>query len=108
MGFAALIPVAALAAVAAAAPSALEVRASSSSCDTGSVQCCTQYYSQYEYESQYSSVLQALGINLSNYQGLVGTQCTGSTVCDQQPVCCTGNSFNGLVVVGCSPITING
>ncbi|TFK37436.1 hydrophobin [Crucibulum laeve] len=44
--------------------------------------------------------------------GQVGLECNpisvigaGGTSCKAQTACCTGNNFNGLVVVGCSPIS---
>ncbi|KAG8217144.1 hydrophobin [Butyriboletus roseoflavus] len=108
MRFSALVPVAALAAVAAAAPNALEARTGgSSSCDTGTIQCCNQTYTQGS--SQLTALLGLLGITIPNVAGLVGYQCNpivGTNTCTQQPVCCTGNTYNGLIIVGCSPITI--
>ncbi|KAG8217147.1 hypothetical protein J3R82DRAFT_5206 [Butyriboletus roseoflavus] len=68
--FSALLPVAALAAVVAAAPSALDVRASSSSCNTGSIQCCTQTSSSTDTSSSsLTSVLGLLGIVSSRRHG---------------------------------------
>ncbi|KAF8204671.1 hydrophobin-251 [Pholiota molesta] len=29
------------------------------------------------------------------------------TSCSAQPVCCTNDSFNGVVALGCTPININ-
>ncbi|KAF1982441.1 hypothetical protein K402DRAFT_424548 [Aulographum hederae CBS 113979] len=26
---------------------------------------------------------------------------------NQQPVCCTGNTFTGLIAIGCTPINVN-
>ncbi|KAF9224193.1 hypothetical protein BS17DRAFT_817089 [Gyrodon lividus] len=60
-------------------------------------------------------LLGLLGAVLPNVQGLVGLGCTPITVvgtgsgavCTQQPVCCTGNTYSGLINVGCSPINLN-
>ncbi|KAN0094582.1 Fungal hydrophobin domain containing protein [Tylopilus felleus] len=108
-----LFSVVALAGVASAVPSALKIRGgSSSSCDTGSIQCC---------DSTQSSDTQIIG-ELFGFLGLplppagtqVGFTCSPITVggtgsgssCTSQPVCCDGDTFNGIST-GCSPITIN-
>ncbi|KAF9224198.1 hydrophobin [Gyrodon lividus] len=105
-----LLPVVALAAVATAAPSALEAR---DQCNTGSISCCNSTYSSTS--ATITSLAGLLGIVLPAVQGLVGLGCspitglgTGSgAVCTQQPVCCTDNTYNGLINLGCSPINLN-
>ncbi|KAH7886732.1 fungal hydrophobin-domain-containing protein [Phlebopus sp. FC_14] len=85
----------------------------SSQCDTGSLSCCNSVQSADS--STVTSLLSALGIVLGDITGEVGIGCTPITVvgtgsgatCTQQPVCCTNNYYNGLVNVGCSPITLN-
>ncbi|KAN0094576.1 Fungal hydrophobin domain containing protein [Tylopilus felleus] len=108
-----IFSVVALAGIASAVPSALKVRGgSSSSCDTGSIQCC---------DSTQSSDTQIIG-ELFGFLGLplppagtqVGFTCSPITVggtgsgssCTSQSVCCNGDTFNGIST-GCSPITIN-
>ncbi|KAF9240421.1 hydrophobin [Melanogaster broomeanus] len=47
---------------------------------------------------------------LAGVTGPVGLNCVpviSADSCQQQPVCCTGNNYNGLVNVGCSPINVN-
>ncbi|EDR03555.1 type 1 hydrophobin [Laccaria bicolor S238N-H82] len=83
------------------------------SCNTGSMQCCNQTFAS---DSKQANVLASLlNINLSQFTGQVGTSCTPISAlaisqggsCTQQPVCCDGNTFHGLIVVGCSPINVN-
>jgi hypothetical protein len=61
-----------------------------------------------------ASLLGLLGIALGSVTGLVGLTCSplsiigaGGNSCSAQPVCCTNNSFNGIVSLGCSPINLN-
>ncbi|RDB21692.1 Fruiting body protein SC1 [Hypsizygus marmoreus] len=82
-----------------------------SQCNTGSVQCCNSVQNA---DSQHVGLLAALlGLDLSAITGQVGVTCSpltaiglGGNSCTQQPVCCSGNSFKGLIVVGCTPINI--
>ncbi|PBK62623.1 fungal hydrophobin [Armillaria solidipes] len=80
-------------------------------CTTGQINCCQQV------ESAESNVAQALsgllGIALGALGLNVGLTCSpisvigiGGNSCSAQTVCCTGNSFNGLIALGCTPINI--
>ncbi|KAI9567747.1 fungal hydrophobin-domain-containing protein [Boletus coccyginus] len=114
--FTVLFSAAALAGVANAAPAELEIEARQvSQCNTGSISCCDTTYSSsstFVYD-----LFGLLGLPPPSTSGgsQVGVSCSPTTVggtgtgssCTQQPVCCTGNSFNGVINVGCSPITIN-
>ncbi|TFK65630.1 fungal hydrophobin [Pluteus cervinus] len=81
-------------------------------CNTGSTQCCNSVQSL-----QSTSVTQLaglLGLDLGGLTGLVGLTCSplsalglGANSCSQQPVCCTGNTFSGLLSLGCSPLNLN-
>jgi len=111
--FSTLLPVAALAAVAAAVPGALEARTDTSQCNTGSMNCCAFTQTSTPTTLNYFSGL--LGLALPTVTGLLGLGCspitaiglgTGAT-CTQQPVCCTNNNFNGLINLGCSPINLS-
>nr|ABG33849.1 hydrophobin [Paxillus involutus] len=99
-----VVSVAALA-IAGAAPT--------SQCNTGTTQCCNNVQSA----SSMNQLLSAVGfVNvLAGLTGNVGTDCTPITAvgtgsgadCTAQPVCCTDNTFNGLINIGCTPININ-
>ncbi|KAF9045364.1 fungal hydrophobin-domain-containing protein [Panaeolus papilionaceus] len=81
-------------------------------CDTGSINCCNSTMT-----SSLTSLAQLsglLGISLPDIGGLIGLSCSpisvlgaGGNSCSAQPVCCTNNSFNGLVALGCTPINLN-
>ncbi|PPQ96472.1 hypothetical protein CVT26_010466 [Gymnopilus dilepis] len=83
----------------------------SNSCNTGPVQCCNSLASSND--KDVGLLAELLGIVLPA-DLLVGLNCAGVSVgalssngCSEQPVCCENNSFNGLIVIGCSPININ-
>ncbi|KAF8065012.1 hydrophobin [Lyophyllum atratum] len=80
-------------------------------CNTGPVQCCNSV-------TQANNPVAALLIGLLGIvvgpTVAVGLTCSplsiigiGGNSCTSQPVCCTNNSFNGLIAIGCSPININ-
>ncbi|KAI9462125.1 hydrophobin 2 [Boletus coccyginus] len=103
-----LVPIAALVAVATAAPGVVVTRDSFSQCNTDGQYCCNQSIEQNT--SVLSGILGAAeGLNLAG-----GATCSPVSVvgvsgnsCTQQPVCCSNNNFNGLINLGCSPININ-
>nr|CAD12833.1 hydrophobin 2 [Pleurotus sp. 'Florida'] len=87
-------------------------RTDTPSCSTGSLQCCSSV--QKATDPLASLLIGLLGIVLGPLDLLVGVTCSpitvigvGGTSCTQQTVCCTGNSFNGLIAIGCSPINIS-
>ncbi|KAH7883033.1 hydrophobin [Phlebopus sp. FC_14] len=86
-----------------------------SSCNTGPVQCCNSMQTAGS-GGVVDELLSLLGLTGSVSSGTsVGMNCspitvvgTGSgTSCQQQPVCCENNDYNGLINIGCSPININ-
>ncbi|PPQ89208.1 hypothetical protein CVT25_001277 [Psilocybe cyanescens] len=84
----------------------------SNQCNTGPVQCCNTVLQSGTTST--NLILGLLGIVLGPVTGLLGLNCTpigvlgiGGNSCTAQPVCCTGNDFNGLVNIGCSPINLN-
>ncbi|KAF9234085.1 hydrophobin [Melanogaster broomeanus] len=100
-----VLPIVALAAVATATPT-LEARGQ---CDTGSTSCCQNTYTSTD--TTLTSLAATLGIVLPDVTGLFALGCSPLILgvgasCTQQPVCCTGNTFNGLINVGCSPINL--
>ncbi|KAG1820025.1 fungal hydrophobin [Suillus variegatus] len=81
-------------------------------CDTGTVSCCDTTYKSNSHEL--SRILSVLNIALDPVEGNVAMGCspisvigTGSGAeCNQEPVCCSGNTYYGLINIGCSPINI--
>ncbi|KIJ28430.1 hypothetical protein M422DRAFT_92498, partial [Sphaerobolus stellatus SS14] len=84
-----------------------------SQCNTGDAQCCNTVGAANSIPGV-STLLGLLGIVLQDVSVIVGLGCTPITViglgqganCAQQPVCCTDNQFNGLINIGCSPISL--
>ena len=81
-------------------------------CNTGPIQCCNSV--QAASNSALASLAGLLGIDLGSITGLVGLTCSpisvsglGGNSCSSQPVCCTNNSFSGLIALGCTPVNIN-
>jgi len=79
-------------------------------CNSGPVQCCNTVQSAASYAAGGGFIdLADIAANL-----LVALECSpitaigvGGTQCNAQTVCCSNNSFNGLVNIGCTPININ-
>ncbi|KAF9561677.1 fungal hydrophobin, partial [Agrocybe pediades] len=107
----ALLVAASLASFAVAAPH--EMGDIVNSCNTDAVQCCNQIF---ESGSEQSNFLHGiLGTTISAITAQAGLACvpiTGIGIgsgaqCSSQPVCCSDNHMNGLIVIGCNPININ-
>ncbi|KAF4619456.1 hypothetical protein D9613_005292 [Agrocybe pediades] len=84
----------------------------SGQCSTGELQCCNSV--QAANSDAVSKILGLLGVVVQDVTALVGLNCSpisvigvGGNSCTAQPVCCTDNSFNGLIAIGCTPININ-
>ncbi|PPQ89202.1 hypothetical protein CVT25_001271 [Psilocybe cyanescens] len=84
----------------------------SNQCNTGTIQCCNSLLQSNTPST--NLILTLLGIAVGPVTGVLGLGCSpigvlgiGGNSCTAQSVCCTGNQFNGLVNVGCSPININ-
>ncbi|KJA29797.1 hypothetical protein HYPSUDRAFT_236627 [Hypholoma sublateritium FD-334 SS-4] len=80
-----------------------------SDCDTGDAQCCQSL--QNPSDPSTSDLLGTLGVVAQGLTASVGLTCTPLSVlaiagqsCNAQPACCTGNSFNGLVTLACTPL----
>ncbi|KAF9558277.1 fungal hydrophobin [Agrocybe pediades] len=83
-----------------------------SQCNTSDIQCCNSV--QTADSDPVTALLGLLGIVLQDVTALVGLGCSplsvigiGGNSCTAQPVCCTNNSFHGLVAIGCTPINIS-
>ncbi|KAL5480489.1 SC3_2 [Sanghuangporus weigelae] len=81
-------------------------------CNTGPVQCCNSV--QPASSGIVTTLLGLLGVVLGDLNVDVGLTCSplsviglGSGECNQTPVCCENNSFNGLIAIGCVPINIS-
>ncbi|KAK0213248.1 hydrophobin 2 [Desarmillaria ectypa] len=80
-------------------------------CNTGSAQCCESV--QDPKSDAVQKTLGLLGIPIGEITANVGLACApitvlglGTTSCTNQPVCCEGNNFNGLVALGCTPLNV--
>ncbi|KAF9528745.1 hydrophobin [Crepidotus variabilis] len=81
------------------------------SCNTGPVQCCNTVKNSDTQTVNF--IKEVFGVN-APITGMVGLQCSPISVigagsganCGTQPVCCTGNHFEGGIAVGCNPINI--
>ncbi|KAF9450196.1 fungal hydrophobin [Macrolepiota fuliginosa MF-IS2] len=81
-------------------------------CNVGQINCCNSV--QESSNTGIQSLLGLLGVALGSVTGQVGLVCdpisvigVGGNSCSAQPVCCTGNNFNGVVALGCTPINLN-
>ncbi|KAK0451544.1 hydrophobin [Armillaria borealis] len=86
-------------------------RGGTAGCTTGAVQCCNSVQSTAS--NPVASLLGLLGIALGDAGANVGLTCSpisvigvGGNACSAQTVCCEGNSFNGLIALGCTPINV--
>ncbi|KIJ48488.1 hypothetical protein M422DRAFT_247838 [Sphaerobolus stellatus SS14] len=85
--------------------------ANSSQCDTGAAQCCNTV--EKASDPSAASILKSIGVVVQHVDALVDLGCTtitvigaGGTNCAQQPVCCTDDKFEGLINIGCTPISL--
>ncbi|TEB12705.1 fungal hydrophobin [Coprinellus micaceus] len=99
-------------ALAATSVAASPIEARTDSCNNGSVQCC---HTMTDGGSPAASSLGALFGVPGTISGLVGMTCSpltggglGANSCAQQTVCCTGNDYDGVLVIGCSPHSLQG
>ncbi|KAF8545970.1 fungal hydrophobin [Imleria badia] len=106
-----LLPIAALAAVATAAPSALEAR-NGGQCNGGANYCCdSSFTTAVQYNNIAGGILNPF---LSIILGLLFS-CDPITVvgvgsgaqCTTQQVCCNNVQANGVINIVCDPISVN-
>ncbi|TFK96784.1 hydrophobin, partial [Pterulicium gracile] len=82
-----------------------------SKCNNGPIQCCQN--TQSSSDPQASQLLALLGLNIQDVNVPIGITCSpitgigaGSAGCSAAPVCCENNDFQGLIAIGCVPISI--
>ncbi|KAJ6603471.1 fungal hydrophobin-domain-containing protein [Mycena vulgaris] len=74
--------------------------------DFASLECCNQVVTPND--PSVSVLLGLLGIDPNSTSGNVGVTCTpaividGTTTCTARLVCCSNNSFNGIIALGCN------
>lgn len=81
-------------------------------CNTGTMVCCSLVVSPANVASVtgLSNLLSLLGINVSFVAGSIGQNCVPTVFgaensCTTTLQCCSNNSFNGIVALGCAPYT---
>ncbi|KAG2021026.1 hydrophobin-251 [Coprinopsis cinerea AmutBmut pab1-1] len=90
--------------------------ATTEQCNGGEVQCCNSVQDANNLDSSVKKIITGLlHLDLKQITGQVGVTCTsvnvlgigGGSSCTQQKVCCTNNSFHGLIALGCTPINVS-
>nr|P16934.1 RecName: Full=Fruiting body protein SC4; AltName: Full=Hydrophobin SC4; Flags: Precursor [Schizophyllum commune]AAA33927.1 Sc4 protein [Schizophyllum commune] len=103
----------ALPALAAAAPVPGGGKGAGQACNSGPVQCCNETTTVANAQKQ-GLLGGLLGVVVGPITGLVGLNCSPISVvgvltgnsCTAQTVCCDHVTQNGLVNVGCTPISL--
>ncbi|KNZ78947.1 Hydrophobin-3 [Termitomyces sp. J132] len=83
-----------------------------SQCPAGQTKCCEAL--ERSNGSVVGVILGLLGVVLEGVETLVGIHCVpidllglGQNDCHNEPVCCSGQDFSGLVTIACVPIKVN-
>ncbi|KAF8895198.1 fungal hydrophobin-domain-containing protein [Infundibulicybe gibba] len=105
-----------LLAAATAVPRTTTPTTPASQCNTGDLQCCNSTQESSSTNASLTSLLGLLGVVLSGLTGQVGVTCSPLSVIGvggnsgecavSKPVCCSNNSFHGIVAVGCTPVNL--
>ncbi|KAI0782708.1 hypothetical protein C8Q75DRAFT_786476 [Abortiporus biennis] len=77
----------------------------STSCSTGTQQCCNQVVDSHN--AGVAGIAGLLGIVLGDLTGLVGLGCTpivGNAGCSAEVTCCQDNSHGNIISLGCSKL----
>ncbi|KAL0945840.1 hypothetical protein HGRIS_012123 [Hohenbuehelia grisea] len=83
--------------------------------NTGDLQCCNSMQSSSNTAVTDLMNFMGDGLTLTGSTAQVGLSCSpivsdtglgGATSCSQQTACCSESRFNGLVAVGCIPMTL--
>ncbi|KAF8515053.1 hydrophobin [Hysterangium stoloniferum] len=83
-----------------------------SQCNTGSPKCCKNVGAAGS--TPINALLKPLNIALDDPTAIIGLECTTLTLvgdgkgtnCAEHPVCCKDVKFDGVVNVGCTPISL--
>ncbi|KAG5721505.1 hypothetical protein E4T56_gene13124 [Termitomyces sp. T112] len=78
-------------------------------CNTGEMQCCNKVAQGGD--GAVTTLAGVLDI-IVPLTDVVGLGCSsvlplGSTQCSQQTICCQNNNFNGVIVLGCTPVNVS-
>ncbi|KAF9478761.1 fungal hydrophobin [Pholiota conissans] len=95
-----------------AAQPTITAGAPANQCNTGSLNCCDSL--ERSDGTLVGILLGLLGVVIQGVEVLVGITCSpidilgiGQNSCNEQPVCCENDTFNGIIAIGCVPININ-
>ncbi|KAH9840685.1 hydrophobin [Rhodofomes roseus] len=75
-----------------------------SSCNAGATYCCNNSVNATNADSSTTNILATIGIDLSNALNNVGLGCKstiGGAACSSQTLCCTNDTFEGLIALDC-------
>ncbi|KAJ3500899.1 hypothetical protein NLJ89_g9586 [Agrocybe chaxingu] len=82
-----------------------------SQCNVGDLHCCNT--TAIASNPVAGILLGLLQVAVEPITALIGITCSPilapitSNSCSAQPVCCQNNNFNGVIVVGCSPVNLS-
>jgi len=90
----------------------LSVAAGGYECSTGTMNCCESVHEPHGKGGEF--LLEKSAGTIQTQEGSIGFVCNPMTGigastaanCVSQVVCCIGNTFNGVVTVGCSPASV--
>ncbi|EAW20236.1 hydrophobin family protein [Aspergillus fischeri NRRL 181] len=77
-------------------------------CSAANTKCCQQLQDPDNLNADALNLLRLLNINPNTLTGAVGLTCTSlvSGSCNANAACCSGNNYNGLIVLGCTQIQV--
>ncbi|PKX91099.1 hydrophobin family protein [Aspergillus novofumigatus IBT 16806] len=80
-------------------------------CSAVNKKCCQQLQNAKSLNADALSLLRLLNVDVNTLTGSVGLTCNPGTnivsgSCDAKAACCTGNNYNGVIVLGCTQIQL--